>query len=228
MLAIFIAPIVYCLFMSFALFMPLILWHSKRYLCSEAQFWSLETVALASLGSGPGAIQKSPCYRVGGGGGIRNRVTLSGGNLERWREGGCLPEKSVPDERYSQLDFSNACGMGTCPGHWIKVVLDCMWMCIFQIIFHSLQLDCLPKKDFCCVCETKDCPFLRSFPVNASVLLTGDEFIIYITFRSTGGLPIRSRGRESREMFSFLESPTLCLRFSLWQLGHVRGAFPCE
>lgn len=97
-------------------------------------------------------------------------------------------------------------------------------MCISQIIFHSLQLDCQRKDDFCCVCVT-GLSFLRSFPVNNSVLLTGGEFIIYITFRNTGELPIRSRGRENREMFFFLESPTSCLRFSPWQLGHVRGAF---
>lgn len=46
-----------------------------------------------------------------------NRITLRGKKSKRWREGGCLPEKPVPDERYSQLDFSNALGMGTCPGH---------------------------------------------------------------------------------------------------------------
>lgn len=87
---------------------------------------------------------------------------------------------------------------------WFLISYECAFS---KFIPHSLQLDCLPKKDFCCVCDTEDCPFLRSFSVNASVLLTGDEFIIYITFRNTGELPIRSRGRESREMFSFLQSP---------------------
>ena len=76
-----------------------------------------------------------------------------------------------------------------------QMVLDCLWVCISQIISRSLQLDCQLKEDFCCVCYWSF-PFLRSFPVKDSVLLTRDEFIIYITFRNMGGLPIRSRGRE--------------------------------
>lgn len=53
---------------------------------------------------------------------------------------------------------------------------------------------------------TEVCLF-RSFPVKDSVLLTGDEFIIYITFRNMGGLPIRSRGRERKCSLSWNHLP---------------------
>lgn len=55
------------------------------------------------------------------------------------------------------------------------------------------------KRGFRCVCVTEVCLFLRSFPVNSSVLFTRDEFIIHVTFRNMENCQLEAEeGRRGR------------------------------